>query len=148
MKTRSLFLYLSITLSFIFITACSHQADNNLKKINIGGHELKIETMRTPQERAHGLSGRESLPQDQGMLFIFDNYSRPSFWMKEMNFPLDMIWVRDDTIIDISKNVPNPQSPDAPLSTYSPKSQVNYVIEVNAGWTDQYNIQIGDKVQF
>jgi uncharacterized membrane protein (UPF0127 family) len=144
---KKILLYYFTTL--FLLTGCTQSIpDDTLTKITVKDKEIKVEIMDTPALRAQGLSGKESLPQDQGMLFIFDNYSTPGFWMKEMNFPIDIIWIKDDKILDITKNIPPPATPTSTLPSYFPQSQINYVLEVNANWTNQNNIQIGDNVQF
>ncbi len=118
------------------------------RKLFIGKIPINIEVSDTPELMEKGLSGRENLESDSGMLFVFKSYTNTYFWMKDMKFPLDMIWIRDDKIIDISKNVPIPK-PDTPLNQlpkYSPKEKVNYVLEVNAGFTEKNDIKIGDGV--
>jgi hypothetical protein len=79
------------------------------------------------------------------MLFILGSKGIPTFWMKDMNFPLDFIWIDDDQVVDVTKNVP-PPSPGESLAIYSPKAPSNYVLELNAGTVDEYQISIGDKV--
>ena len=82
-----------------------------------------------------GLSGRASLPPDYGMIFLYEDKDIPEFWMKDVLFPLDIIWIDDGVIIDIHENVPppNPNTPDNQLELYSPKQPITMVLEVNAG---------------
>lgn len=125
--------------------------NNKIKKgkVVFGNTSIDIEVSDTIATRQLGLSYRESLDQNSGMLFVFDSYNIEYFWMKDMKFPLDIIWIKDDTIVDISKNVPTPkvEVPLNQLPTYSPKEKVNYVLEVNAGFADKNKIKIGDRVQ-
>lgn len=103
---------------------------------------LTVELAQTPKDWEKGLSNRASLDQIDGMLFVFPYAHIPVFWMKDMNFPLDMIWVSDSIIVDITPDVP--LSPTDKLPTYSPQSPVNKVLEVPAGWSAANNIKIGD----
>lgn len=131
----------------LLISACTSQtADTSFKTISINDHELRVELADTPAKQSQGLSGRESLPNNQGMLFIFDNYTQPGFWMKDMQFPLDIIWIRDNMIIDITENIPVPENNQ--LINYYPSEPINYVLEVNAGWVNKNNIKIGHKIKF
>ena len=95
-----------------------------------------------------GLSGRPRLTNSQGMLFNFGTSTTPGFWMKDMNFDLDFIWIRDGKIIGITPNVPAPAQDKkfdtASLPTYYPPSAVNQVLEVNAGWAEKNNVTVGD----
>jgi uncharacterized membrane protein (UPF0127 family) len=81
---------------------------------------------------------------NEGMLFIFQQKEQPEFWMKDMKFPLDIIFINDDTVTDITKNAKPNDSPNRPR--YKPTTNINYVLEVNAGDTDKKKIQVGDKV--
>lgn len=102
----------------------------------------------TPEEKSKGLSGRASLSKNEGMLFVFEQEGFPSFWMKDMLISIDIIWILNDSIVDIHKNIPapEPESPHSNLPLYTPEKPTNYVLEVNAGFVDRNNINIGDKV--
>jgi len=116
-------------------------------KLSIEGNVFTYELAITPQEHEHGLSGRDPLPQNHGMLFVFDHKEQVSFWMKEMKFSLDMIWIDDNKIVDISKNVPAPIEGQR-LPIYSPKKPVNRVFKVNAGTADKLGLKEGDTVTY
>lgn len=130
-----------------FIITSRPNKENSLKtaKITIGGGAWEAELAKTLVEKARGLSYRESLDKNKGMIFFFDPPSKESFWMKGMNFSLDMIWIRDNVVIDITKNAPPLKDSLRPLY-YSPKEPADMVLEVNAGQADQFGIQIGDAV--
>ena len=85
------------------------------------------------------------------MLFIFETNAASSFWMGGMKFPLDFIWISEEcTVAHITHNAPapDPESPDAPLPSYSPPDTAAYNFEVNAGAADAYGIEVGDTVRF
>ena len=113
------------------------------KDLMIGGQQLKVEIVDRAKTREKGLSGRQNLDQNQGMLFIFQAYSRHVFWMKDMNFPLDMIWLRDGEVIGFEQNLP-PGGP-GPKISYRPSEDINQVLEVPARFVAQNNIKIGDR---
>lgn len=113
-------------------------------EVLIGGTEVKVEIVDDPGEMAKGLSGRESLEEDRGMLFVFAAPDQTAFWMKDMNFSLDIIWIKGDEIIDIAANLP-PLAGDY-VATYQPRVPADYVLEVNAGFTAERGVKIGDKV--
>ncbi|HLD61708.1 MAG TPA: DUF192 domain-containing protein [Patescibacteria group bacterium] len=137
---------IGLIIVFFAITSRPNR-ENSLKKskITIGGVSWEAEKAQTLIEKARGLSYRESLDKDKGMIFFFDPPSKESFWMKGMNFSLDMIWIRDNAVIDITKNAPPLKDSLRPLY-YSPKEPADMVLEINAGQADEYGIQIGDVV--
>ncbi len=114
--------------------------------VTIGGQTFQVEVASTDAQKAQGLSGRNNLAKNAGMLFVFDSPSQPDFWMKDMNFPLDFVWISGGRITGINRNVPAPQSGTAAknLPTYAAPGLVDYVLEVNAGAGQA--IKIGDEV--
>lgn len=118
------------------------------KKIKINDVVIKVNVADTPQLRSKGLGGRDSLAEDQGMLFIFPEAKKYQFWMKGVKFPLDMIFIADGRVVDIIKNVPTvPKSTsDEGIIRYQPIISVNMVVEVNAHFVDKHNVKVGDTV--
>ncbi|HET7098748.1 MAG TPA: DUF192 domain-containing protein [Patescibacteria group bacterium] len=119
------------------------------KEIAIGSTSISVSVADNKDARKVGLSGITSLDKSSGMLFIFDKKNTiPGFWMKDMAIPLDIIWINDNTIVKIDKNVDFPKTgtPDEKLTTYGPGQPIDYVLEVNAGFSDTNNIKVGDKV--
>ena len=111
--------------------------------------QISIELADTKEKRNLGLGGRESLATDAGMLFVYDNTDKHTFWMKGMRFPLDFIWINENRIVDLLPNIPNPtkdQSDDS-LTRYQSTVVVNKVLEVNAGFIKNHNIRVGDKIE-
>ena len=135
-----------IVLITIFFMGNDIGTNINTKNKNIvlvGNVEIEIEIADTPAERSQGLSGRRSLAENEGMLFVFDSSQIVSFWMKDMRFSIDIIWVSEElAIVGIEKNL----SPATFPQTFSPTEPVKYVIELNAGWADNNNIEVGDSV--
>lgn len=117
-------------------------------KLTINNVTLDVEIADTDQKRARGLSGKEKIADGEGMLFTSTFSSYPVFWMNEMLFSLDFIWINKDLIVDITENVPAPlaDTPQNELLKYSPKAPADQVLEVNAGYVAKNNIKIGDKV--
>jgi uncharacterized protein len=114
----------------------------------INGHTFSIELAKDDKTRERGLSYRASLPEDQGLLFLFDKPSTYSFWMKEMHFPIDIIYIDNDTIVHVFENVPPPTSPKQELPVYTPDTPADKVLEINAGLSKKYRIKKGDKIKF
>lgn len=113
----------------------------------IGGQKIFVEVADSPEEQYQGLSKRPFLKKNHGMLFIFQEYEKRAFVMRDMRFSIDIIWISGNSIVDISHNVPLPENgKDLPL--YFPKVKVNTVLEVPAGYTLTSGIKIGDTVSF
>lgn len=105
------------------------------------------EVAEDPLSRATGLSGRNSLPEKNGMLFLFDAPARHGIWMKGMRFPIDIIWMRDGAVVDLVESAPPPEvgASDASLAVFMPDVEAESVLEVNAGFAKKYNVKIGDR---
>lgn len=104
---------------------------------------------KTDKDRMLGLSGRKNLATNTGMLFMFDKKDYYPFWMKDMKFPIDIIYIDNDKIVDIINNAPAPKDKNiASLPVYKPKNAANYVLEINAGLSSKNKFSIGDKVKF
>lgn len=79
------------------------------------------------------------------MLFVYEEPTTPSFWMRDMNFAIDIIWVNaDGQIVDVMTHI----TPDTYPQTFEPNQPVKYVLEVNAGFTQEHAIKAGDLVEF
>ncbi len=99
----------------------------------------------TDAKHEQGLSGHPSLAPDEGMLFIFDHADLYGFWMKDMNFPLDIIWIANNQVVGFSENLAPDPSPERKI--YYPPEPVDRVLEVRSGFVKEQNINVGDKVQ-
>lgn len=122
----------------------------NTSVVKIGTNVIKVEIADTPDKRIKGLSGRESIASDSGMLFIFQKPDKYEFWMKDMRFALDFIWINGNSVMDLLKNIP-PPAPDQSIDTiphYAPVNDVDKVLEVSSGYIDTHHISVGDKVDF
>lgn len=130
---------------YLFLDQPAPAKYQGLTLIQIGQTELKVTLAQTPAERSRGLSGRETLGDNEGMLFIYEEPSQEGFWMKDMNFPIDIIWVDPEMrVIGFEKSV----SPDTfPEIFYSP-GEVQYVLETSAGFVERSNLKVGDLLKF
>lgn len=115
--------------------------------VTIGETVIPVELATTTAAREKGLSGRVSLAPDKGMLFVFEKAAIYRFWMPDMHFPLDMIWIDQGRVVDISADVPITFDPRNPRF-YSPRKPARYVLEVNAGFSARNNIKTGDAIAF
>jgi hypothetical protein len=134
--------------NLIFVTPTPSVSQESQKSLKIGSVEIKVTVARSDEARKKGLSGTKSLADNEGLLFVFSEKSEPAFWMKEMLIPIDIIWIAEDKIVKIDKNIPAPQAeaPDATLKLYKPGTPVSYVLEVNAGFSDKNKLKVGTPV--
>ena len=118
-------------------------------EVRIGDFAIRAELAVTAAERSQGLSDRETLARDAGMLFVYDAETTPSFTMRRMRFPLDFIWISAaGRVVDLTEDVPPPAAPGREVSGLTPVSPVQYVLEVNAGLVEEAGISVGDDVSF
>jgi uncharacterized membrane protein (UPF0127 family) len=115
-------------------------------KVTVGKQTLSVTVVKTEKDREKGLSGKKSLSDTSGMLFIFDTPDYYSFWMKEMNFPIDIIFINGSKVTTIYKRVPTPSSPSETPPLYKPSFPSDKVLEINAGLSDKYGIKEGDSL--
>ena len=116
----------------------------------VGATRFIAEVADDEHERTLGLSFRDSLDADRGMWFVFDREGARSFWMIEMRFSLDLIWVdAERRVVDITHEAPPPApgTPSSALPTYSPATPAQYVLEINGGLARRLQIEIGDVVR-
>lgn len=121
----------------------------NTKIMKVADKTINVEIATTEEEHAKGLSGRDSLTTDHGMIFVMKKDSMPSFWMKDMKFPIDIIWINDSEVVDIADNIP-PAAAGAvgnDLPRYKSQKPIDYVLEVKEGFIKTNGIKVGDKVE-
>lgn len=118
----------------------------NLYPVEISNVKIYVELATTAGQIEKGLSERNTLSEGQGMLFVFEKSDFHTFWMKGMLFPLDFIWIKGSKIVDLTENV---QPEDfQPPNVLTPKSKVDKVLEVKAGFIKKQQINIGDFVTY
>lgn len=122
-----------------------------LKIVDASGNikvALDVEIADTNEKRNKGLGYRASLATNSGMLFIHTPTKKYTYWMKGMQFPIDIIWILNDKIVDILPNVPPPieGQTDETLERYSSTVDINRVLETNAGFVITHDIQAGDRI--
>ena len=142
-KTKlSLVKIVSLILVVIFLSACT----NASLKLKINDDLLSVEISADALSRSRGLSGRESLCEDCGMVFVFGGEAKHSFWMKDMNFPLDILYIKGDEIVEIFKNVQILDDMNE-IKEIFPNKKADKVLELNAGWCETHNVQVGDRIE-
>ncbi len=121
-----------------------HRQPPLLRQITLHDHRLWLELATTDSQRMQGLSERASMPLDQGMLFVFAKKDSYAFWMPNMQFDLDIVWLNGDRVVDRARLLA-PQANEKPAQ-YTPHEPADRVLEVRAGQADVYGLQLGARV--
>ncbi len=122
-----------------------NNSTTDVPSVKIGGVTVKVDLAETPSERAQGLSGRAGLSEEEGLLFVFEYVGKHAFWMKDMNFPIDIIWIGENgEIVYIKKDA----RPESYPQTFQPDENAKYVLEVVSGFSEKYNLKEGDMAEF
>jgi len=124
-----------------------------MPKVKLGNETVKLEVAQSKKEIEDGLMYRTSMPETQGMVFLFHPTSHVAFWMYHTLIPLDMLFVKDGKIVKICKDVPpcknkDPEGKDCPVYPDRNLIEVSEVIEVNGGFCDRHGVKEGDEVKF
>lgn len=115
----------------------------NRTVIHIETIGVQVEVARTPEERALGLSGRDNLDNIDGLLIAFDEPDYHGIWMKDMKFPIDVVWIGENNqIVDITKHL----TPQSYPRVYEPKVPALYALEVDVLFVETYGIAVGNDV--
>lgn len=125
------------------LTAYAQEPQTELPRIrlSIGMHQIDAQVAKTPDQRQIGLMWRKSMPQKEGMLFIFEQPSQQCFWMKNTLLPLTAAFLADDgSIVNLADMKPQTTDP------HCSKQPVRYVLEMNQGWFSKKAIKAGDKI--
>lgn len=116
--------------------------------VSVNGLVLVADIAATDEQRAKGLSVKDSLAENEAMLFVFDNEAEHTFWMKNMKFPIDIIWIDTDrAVVHIEHNL-QPCSFDLFCPTYKPIDDSLYVLETVGGFAEEHDIVRGTMVDF
>lgn len=113
--------------------------------MHLANARFEIRIADNDRTRIKGLSDTPDLPADEAMVFIFDNDSRHAIWMKDMNYPIDIVWLNSSRkVIDFVTNVP----PDSYPKVFLPKEPARYVVELRSGTVKQKGIKAGQEAIF
>jgi len=123
----------------------TNKSETKYTRINVGNTEVNAEISDTTLKQAKGLMFRKSLPQNEGMLFIFDKEDYYVFWMMNTSIPLDIIWINNDMeIVHMEKNI---QPCGILCPVYKPSEKAKYVLEVNAGFVDRHHVEVSHFIE-
>lgn len=130
----------------MLVLAYHYSGENKeIARIKVGNHDLYAEVAREEAAQARGLSRRPEICSACGMLFVFPEEDRYPFWMKGMQFDLDIIWIKGGKIAGIERRVSHEQNN---LKVLRPEVKIDSVLEVKAGLSDEWGIKAGDEVRF
>ncbi|VAW43955.1 FIG007785: exported protein [hydrothermal vent metagenome] len=127
----------------VLFSACQHQQH----RVSLNDQSFVIELADTDNTRALGLMYREHMADDEGMLFVFPDTQRRAFWMKNTLIPLDILYFdQNQKLVSISENTPPCKNTTTRCPNYPSAKPAKYVLEINAGLSQQYGFKSGDKL--
>lgn len=112
---------------------------NTVASVQVGGERIQARIAQTVEEQRVGLAGVDRLEDNEGMLFPYESPQRPSFWMKGMQIPIDLLWIRSGRVVGFEESM----TPDDGQKIYSPAEEVDAVLELRAGWIRAHGIVVG-----
>jgi uncharacterized membrane protein (UPF0127 family) len=133
------------SLILVIIFSAAH-GEEKVRKVCFKDTCVRAEIAASEEERKTGLMFRESLGEGEGMLFVNKQEGIYTFWMKNMRFPIDIIWIGKDKQVVFMANNALPCKEDC--QTISPDAPARYILEVKAGFINKNRVKIGDKVDF
>lgn len=143
MKKSILIVTMTLALVGYFVFTNSQKTNNDCF-ITLNNQRFDLTLAKTEAERQQGLSGTQSLAQNTGKLFVFDTPSIYGFWMKDMNYAIDIIWFDSDLkIVGMAKNA----TPSSYPNVFYPKQNALYVLEIGAGNAEMLNLDFGTIAQ-
>ena len=128
----------------VLLLAAACSAPSTEDRIHIRDARVAVEIVESSFDQSRGLGGRDQLPWDSGMLFIYDTPSHVTMWMKDMRFDIDIVWIRDNRIVDMSWRARH--ALPAPHPLLPPREIAHHVLEVPAGYAEAHGWRIGDPV--
>ena len=145
MKVGALFLGIALGAGiFSFVIMNKTRTLENKREIRINNQVIIADVVKTDKERERGLSGRESIGVNEGMLFEYTGNEQVTFWMKNMKFPIDIVWIRDGVVIGFEQNVdPQVGAPESALVRYNSPEPVSQVLELQAGRVKTLRLFVG-----
>jgi uncharacterized protein len=135
----------AVVLAALALAGCGSARSDGRPTVSVGvsGATVQAEVAADAKARARGLSGRRGLAEDRGMLFVYPDHSARTYWMKGMQFPIDIIWIDRGRVQGVEHSVPVPRGS---LPLYSSDGPADHVLEVPAGWTRRHGTKRGDRV--
>lgn len=149
MLSKLIFVILGfILLVFLIINNKNNSPEKrDYPNITINSANFKISVANTYAEQVKGLSGRTSMQNDAGMLFIFDKPGHYGFWMYGMKFPLDIILILNNKVVALHENLPPAPAGNTSPPIWGSEVLADKALEINAGLAKKYGIKVGDTVE-
>lgn len=138
-----LLLGLTVVIFFTILIITLLLGRNKNTEVLVNDQTFNVSIADSDSEKQIGLSGAEVLGANEGMLFLFDNPDLYSFWMNDMKFPIDIIFINGNRVTTVISNAQAPKNPNETLQIYKPNSESDKVLEINAGLANKYNIKEG-----
>jgi uncharacterized membrane protein (UPF0127 family) len=137
-------------LAVLLLAACAAEVEPTptaapRAEVSVGMHVVRAEVADTLERRTRGLSGRESLREGEGMVFPYAQADRHGFWMKDMRFDIDIVWIRAGRVVDVTHRAVH--DPPGELPVYRPREPADLVLEVPAGTAERLGWRPGDPVR-
>lgn len=149
MLKKQTIIILTVIIFTVFIDLLLKQTEpvfeckNNKANVIVGTFLFNSVVVSNDIDREKGLSGKKEIFPNEGMLFVFNKEEVPKFWMKDMNFPIDIVWIDENKkIVGVEQDI----SPETYPNTFSPKSKIKYVLEVGANNISNINDLVGSSV--
>jgi uncharacterized membrane protein (UPF0127 family) len=141
--------HIAYAINNTFLPSIVDPNDQPIKaKIVVNGFAILADVAITDEDQIKGLSIRDQMNENEGMLFVYGEPSRQSFWMKDMKFPIDIIWLNGTgVVVHIEENL-RPCMPSLECPSFSPKENAQYVLETVAGFAQKHHVKIGTDVDF
>jgi len=138
-------LYASIAVAILATAVLAiHPKKPNQSRVFLGGQEIFVDIADTPALQELGLSFREKLNANEGMLFVFQKPMPYGFWMKDMKFPIDIIWFDANRhIVDVWENA----EPSSYPYVFTARTPAQFVLEVPAGFFSKYDLELGNTLE-
>ena len=139
---QGVLILLGVALAGAWLMLSQNQHESPFQMIFDNGALIKVEVADTPATRERGLSGRPGLNDHEGLLFVFERPDRYAFWMKDMNFKIDILWFNEQcALLDLTEDL----APDTYPNIYRPPAPAKYVLETRPGWAQTNQVGLGTK---
>lgn len=145
LKTWHIVFLLILVVSFIVVKIWQQHWPEAV--VNLKDTELNVLVAKTPKHMYQGLGGRDYFGEHDAMLFVYGYKDKQGIVMRNMNFPIDIVWFADGVVVDVAANIqPEFDVPENKLMVYYPRTDANAVLELPAGWANRHKLKIGDKI--
>lgn len=134
-------------LYLLFFQVLRNNSDYKKIDLEINGQKIQTEIVKSSLAQARGLSVKDEISSDYGMLFVFSTSTMRNFWMKDMKFPIDIIWINGREVIGLAENaLPQPGAKNWELKLYSSPARADKVLEMKAGSVQRLGIIPGTEI--